>query len=194
MNKVMWSGVMGVVTILLASCGGVMPRDAAAPTPESAVRDTEQYSLDGQRVPAAEVRQLEAQRGAVYLLATPSVSGTVWAVYTDLQALDAAKTSVLGAQGICVGRSRTTVWEEVGYAGSSLEIAKGQAYGDLSTLFQPDGEDWDNDIEAFKAACSAYTYFYTGKNFTGSVWVVRGDTMSDMGGWNNIVSSIVVSN
>lgn len=192
MKNIALIALAGTLAGILASCGGGTP--PAAQVTESVVFDNQQYSMNGQPISADALRAVEAQQGRLFLLATPAASGTVLAVYTSMADLEAAKGQQLAAQGICVGRSRTTVWEQVGYAGSSLEIAKGQSFGDLSTLFQPDGEDWDNDIEAYKAACSAYSYFYTSKNFGGSVLVARGDVLSDMGGWNNIVSSIQVTN
>jgi hypothetical protein len=190
MNRVALLGLAGALMSVMASCGG-LPQ---APQSESVVLDSARYTIDGQVVSADAVRQLEARHGALFMLATATDSGATWAVFTGAAELESAKNALATPQGICVGRSRTTVWEQEGYAGSSLEIAKGQSFGDLGTLFQPDGEDWDNDIEAYKAACNAYTYFYTGTNFSGSVLVTRGDVLSDMGGWNNIVSSIQVTN
>jgi hypothetical protein len=190
MNRTVLLGLAGGLMTVMASCSGL----PTAPKSESVVVDTAQYSVDGQRVSADAVRQLEARHGALFMLATATDSGVAWAVFTSAAELESAKDAMATPQGVCVGRSRTTVWEQEGYAGSSLEIAKGQSFGNLATLFQSDGEDWDNDIEAFKAACNAYTYFYTSTNFTGSVYLARGDVLSDMDGWNNIVSSIQVTN
>jgi hypothetical protein len=165
-----------------------------APT-ESAVFEGLKYSVGGVLVLTETVKQLEQQYGNLFYLASGTSPDSVIEVFTSRDDLEVAKNSVVTTQGICIGRSKSSFWEEVGYAGErELEVSKGSSRADLRNNFQPSGEDWDNDIEALKLACNAWTYLYSDYNFRGHLFLLRGDAISDLTGWNNITSSIEVSN
>jgi hypothetical protein len=184
-------GLASVLTAIMASCGN---QQVLIPT-ESAVFSGLKYSVDGVLVSTESVKQLERQNGNLYFLGSSLDHDAVVEVFTSQADLELAKNGMATTQGICVGRSKSSFWEEVGYAGESpLEMPKGQNNGDLRNSFQPSGEAWDNDIEAAKLACNAWTYMYTGYGFSGSLLALRGDALSDFGGWQNIVSSIQVTN
>lgn len=184
-------GLATVLTAIMASCGN---QQALTPT-ESAVFPDLKYSINGQVVSTEMVKQLEQQYGNLFYLASGTSPDTVVEVFTSRDDLEVAKNSIVTTQGICIGRSKSSFWEEVGYAGETpLEVSKGSSRADLRNNFQPSGEDWDNDIEALKLACNAWTYLYTSYNFSGSLLVLRGDAISDLTGWNNVISSIEVGN
>ncbi len=181
-------GLASVLTAIMASCGN---QQVVVPT-ESAVFEGLKYTVDGQVVSTEAVKQLEQQYGNLYFLGS---SLDVLEVFTSKADLELAKDSQVTLQNICIGRSKSSFWEEVGYAGETpLEVSKGSSRADLTNNFQPSGEDWNNDIEAIKLACNAYTYMYTGANFSGSVLVLRGDAVSNLTGWNNVISSVEVGN
>lgn len=191
MKNVALFGLATVLTAIMASCG-----QQQMPTPtESAVFEGLKYSLGGVQVSTEAVKQLEQQYGNLFYLASGTSLDAVIEVFTSRGDLEVAKNSIVTTQGICIGRSKSSFWEEVGYAGETpLEVSKGSSRADLRNNFQPSGEDWDNDIEALKLACNAWTYLYTSYNFSGSLLVLRGDAISDLTGWNNVISSIEVGN
>jgi hypothetical protein len=181
-------GLATVLTAIMASCGN---QQVPAPT-ESAVFEGLKYTMGGQVVSTETVKQLEQQYGNLYFLGS---SLDVLEVFTSKADLELAKNNQVTLQSICIGRSKSSFWEEVGYAGErEIEVSKGSIKSDLRNNFQPSGEDWDNDIEAIKLACNAWTYLYTGYNLTGSLLLLRGDAISDLTGWKNVISSIEVSN
>jgi hypothetical protein len=186
-------GLATVLTAIMASCGN---QQVLAPT-ESAVFSDLKYSVNGALVSTEAVKQLEQQYGHLFYLASGTSPDTVVEVFTSKDDLELAKNNQVATRGICIGRSKSSFWEEVGYAGErELEISKGSSRADLRNYFQQSGEDWDNDIEALKLACNAWTYLYTGYNFdpNGSLLVLRGDAISNLTGWNNVISSIEVGN
>jgi hypothetical protein len=184
-------GLASVLTAIMASCGN---QQVLAPT-ESAVFPGLKYTVNGALVSTEAVKQLEQQYGNLYFLGSSLDKDSVLEVFTSKDDLELAKNSKVTTQGICIGRSKSSFWEEVGYAGETpLEVSKGSSRADLRNNFQPSGEDWDNDIEALKLACNAWTYLYTSYNFSGSLLVLRGDAISDLTGWNNVISSIEVGN
>ena len=184
-------GLASVLTAIMASCGS---QQVLTPT-ESAVFSGLKYSVNGALVSTESVKQLEQQYGNLYFLGSSLDHDAVLEVFTSQNDLELARNSKVTTQGVCVGRGKSSFWEEVGYAGESpLELNKGQNNGDLRNSYQPSGEDWDNDIEAAKLACNAWTYMYTGYSFSGSLLALRGDALSDFGGWQNIISSIQVTN
>lgn len=187
MKNVKFALLTAVVIAGMTACGQPTKVPAIEEEPQVAA-DAVKYIFEGKEVSVQELDALEAKYGKLFLLD----QGGSWAVYTNETDLKAAQDSTVDAAFLCLFRDKTTIYDLIGYKGAKLDISKGSSFSDLRTISQSGGSNWNNDINSFKGACGVYTRLYRGYNFSGSVFLSKGQEISNLGGWNNRISSLKV--
>lgn len=190
MKVLSYIGLIALLAIILSACGGITESETATAN----LDEVNSYIVDGIPYSAEEMQRLVDQGNPLYYV-MPENEGQATHVFTNEADQEAfIQNSDLSTQAFCIAlRTRTTVYDLPSYGTPEHDFYPGDFIPNLGTIAQGTSSDWDNDISSFRTADCRWTHFYTGINYTGTKWSVKGDNWRNLGAWNNIISSLKVS-
>ena len=197
MKAFIYTGFIVLFAIALSACGSIQtPETTVANLDETDSNGTGNYIVDGVPYSPEEMQKLIGQGNPLYYVIEDSEEESVY-VFTDEANQEVfIQNRDLSTQGICIAtRTKTTVFDLKDYGGASMNIYI--SFSSLSSVIQSYPNYWDNDITSFKARDCKWTHFYTGTNYTGTKYSVKGLNKKDMTNiygvnLNNKISSIEV--